>query len=178
MNIFRKIINNIGAKPSLNMEFKSYEGLGSVNFTDNYVTVLQKLQPYAPVESEQMLFKQTCKSLYIEDANLMIVFNDNADSILYFEVEKGNFIHNGNDIFGMGYEKAKDYTKNMDKDIKISNDLNGFESIALGFSLQRELIDGEYTDDIEFILAFSKEYTKTPLPSTNEIINYYLNSKE
>ena len=183
MNIFKSLFSRTTPAPPLSMELISHESFGPVNFTDSYKTVLKKLKPYAPLKTTKMgycfdkpnkLSHCDLKALYIESAKLFIVFNQNSDKVLYFEVERGNFIHNGVDLFKMKYEKAKVYAESLDSNITIDDGEDGFESKELGLSISRSVRNGKPTGTIEYALAFSYEYDDIPRPSADELIQLYM----
>lgn len=178
MNIIQRIAIALSAKPPQLTEFKSYESLGPVKFTDSYDKALKKLKHYAPQGTDVSMIKRDNKAIYIESGKIMIVFTDNAKSVLYFETERGSFIHAGNDIFKMGYKRAKAYVEKLDSNLKINEEGDGFDSPELGFTVTRSLRNDKYTDTIEYILVYSQDYTNYPRMTSDEIISYYFGEQE
>ena len=113
------------------------------------------------------------KTIYIEDFKLQITFSEDAKGIEFLEVSKQSFIHNGTDLSKLKFDEVQNIYSILDEQIKIEED--GFETQKFGFGVSRKLKDGEYTNQIDSLFAFSKEYSESEEDyDLDDIIKFYL----
>ena len=155
------------------MEYKSYDCLGEFYFSDSVQQTKDKLGNLEYEEGEIVFLEQKNKTIYIPKYKLLIAFDENEYSVDYFEIKNGDFIFNGINLFKTHFSEVFNKLKTLDEGLEL-NEEEGFNSKKLGLSVSKKLKDGHYLEKIEFVLAFSREYSNRAQEDVDDIINYYL----
>lgn len=155
------------------MEFISYDSFGNFNFSDTYIEVQKKLGDIKYQVGEKEFLGKRKKTIYVDDFEMLITFSEKANKVESFEIDKGQFIHFGKNLLREKFDKVQSEYSQLDKEIKI--DEEGFESKKFGFGVSRKLKYSEYTNEIDTIFAFSKEYADSNNEyDVDDIISFYL----
>lgn len=156
------------------MKINSFIGIDNLLFTDNFKTISNKLKGFKMVKGERMFMDKVNLTLFVNDLNLYIVFNNKSgDSVEYFEVNKKNVFFEEMDLMKLKYEFLKDFFKKADSNINFNTE-EGFDSPKYGLGIYRELKDGEYTLYPKSIIVFNKDYLSKEMPSEEDLLKFYL----
>ena len=152
------------------MRYIPFKLVGSFSFYQSFMEVKEIIRSYNKFYiSEKVELNFHYPTVFINDINLLIVFNSNGNSIRYFET-KEDIYFKGVNLQKMNIIKIFDFFIGKDKSIYI-DDEGSLISNKYGFIISKSNNVAENE-----VLLFSEEYLNEKEVSPDDIINYYLGS--
>lgn len=156
------------------MEIIPFKRVGNLKFNDSYKLIKEVLSKYEIVEDILEVNDKRYPRIYVKDLDLMINFNEDSNSIRFFEFFKDskNVFYNDLDLFSETYYLIEKEVKKQDSELNIEE--SGFESEKLGFVVSRLLDDNDYTNKIESLLIGSKSYFSESEIDLNDLYKSFM----
>lgn len=143
------------------MNIISYKSVENFYFDDNIEIIKSKLNTNYSEDILEVIGKKTPR-IYVDEFDLMISFNEDFQSIRYFEffkpktkLEISNF-----EISNKSYDELEKIFLDMDSKLEILD--SGFSSKKMGVNVSRVLKDDIFINEIDSILIFSETYYSEP----------------
>ncbi len=154
------------------MKITPYTGIDDLMFNDGYEAIKAKLTyEFEETVAEEM--DKVYPVLYVQELDLLIQFNENMESIRYFEFLQPSLALVCEDVVLSGdYVDVLNQMKTLDADGEITDD--AFTSAKLGVTVSRQLEDGLYSNKVEGVVVFSKEYFNEPEPDEDDFLKFHL----
>ena len=140
------------------MRINPFKSVGDLFFNDSVDSIKLKLDNYKLHESRKTILNKEIFSVYIEELDLVITFNQDYKSILSFEFFNcvTDLKYEEVNLSNSNYNQIKKKIAGLDLELEIRKD--GFISKKLGFSVWRKIYNNSYLNKVESIFVFSKEY--------------------
>lgn len=154
------------------MNITSYTAIDNINFSDSYKAVKAKLE-YDYEENTTEIMDITYPVLYVEALDMVIQFSEDSTSIRFFEFFQPKMeLLCGDARLSGNYVEVLRQVRELDEDIEQDND--GFVSVKLGVTVNRQLEGGLFSSKVEGLIVFSKDYFDEPEPEEDDFLKFYL----
>jgi len=154
------------------MVYKSFVSLDKYYFSDSVGEVIKKTQGHPYYRGVREFMGVTNPSLQVDSQGLYFVFHEDGNSIGYIEISKRRVEHEGYSILGVEYSTVFAHFKNKDEDL--IEDEDGFTSPKFGLGVHRSLSNGVYSSTSKSVIVFDAHYMGKSMPSSDDIIRYYM----